>query len=93
MSYITYSNHTTAVPTIYTTPTTEVLYYPTTTTATTITTTDYRFSYPIVDRSPDKPTRTLYICKYCGTEYHHEHEGFVPDCRNCGARLERNCEI
>lgn len=92
MSYIAYSNHTTAIPEIYTIATTASLMY-TPTTATTITTTDYSFSYPVVDRSPDRPLRTLYTCKYCGTEYHHEHEGFVPNCHNCGARLERNYEF
>ena len=31
---------------------------------------------------------TLYTCDYCGTDYQAE-SGFVPPCRNCGARLRR----
>ena len=31
---------------------------------------------------------TLYTCDYCGTDYQAE-SGFVPPCKNCGARLRR----
>jgi len=35
-----------------------------------------------------KPKTVLYTCDYCGTDYNAE-IGFVPPCRNCGARLRR----
>jgi DNA-directed RNA polymerase subunit RPC12/RpoP len=32
---------------------------------------------------------TLYNCKYCGTEYIADMTGFIPNCHNCGAKMER----
>lgn len=31
-----------------------------------------------------------YHCIYCGTEYIEEKEGFIPNCKNCGAILRKN---
>lgn len=33
--------------------------------------------------------RDKYTCNYCGTRYVSEKSGFIPNCKNCGARLEK----
>lgn len=33
----------------------------------------------------DKIEKRRYHCIYCGTEYIEENEGFIPNCKNCGA--------
>lgn len=38
--------------------------------------------------SADEPN-VKYVCKYCGTEYFSDKKGFIPNCKNCGARLEK----
>lgn len=30
-----------------------------------------------------------YICNYCGTRYVSDENGFIPNCHNCGARLDK----
>ena len=36
--------------------------------------------------------RTEYVCKYCGTRYVSDESGFIPNCKNCGARLEKETQ-
>ena len=33
--------------------------------------------------------KTDYICNYCGTRYVSDENGFIPNCKNCGARLDK----
>ena len=33
--------------------------------------------------------KTDYICNYCGTRYVSDENGFIPNCHNCGARLDK----
>ena len=33
--------------------------------------------------------KTDYICNYCGTRYVSDESGFIPNCHNCGARLDK----
>lgn len=30
-----------------------------------------------------------YICNYCGTRYIDTQGGFIPNCKNCGAKLDK----
>lgn len=39
--------------------------------------------------SAPRTLSTLYNCKYCGTEYIADMTGFIPNCHNCGAKMER----
>ena len=45
----------------------------------------------IVQDAYDKIEKRRYHCIYCGTEYIEEKEGFIPNCKNCGAIL-RKCQ-
>ena len=56
---------------------------------------------PLNEYSPDLMTvskmsitdfvkpKTDYICNYCGTRYVSDENGFIPNCHNCGARLDK----
>lgn len=33
--------------------------------------------------------RDKYICNYCGTRYVTDENGFIPNCKNCGAKMDR----
>ena len=48
------------------------------------------FAYSDVPKTEkaDKQSDT-YICPCCGTAYIAEGSGFIPNCTNCGARLEK----
>lgn len=56
---------------------------------------------PLSEWSPDLMTvstrsitdfvkpKVEYICNYCGTRYVSDENGFIPNCHNCGARLDK----
>lgn len=33
--------------------------------------------------------RDKYICNYCGTRYVTDENGFIPNCKNCGAKMDK----
>lgn len=37
--------------------------------------------------------KTDYICNYCGTRYVSDENGFIPNCHNCGARLDKENKV
>lgn len=34
--------------------------------------------------------RDKYICNYCGTRFVTDENGFIPNCKNCGAKMDRD---
>lgn len=48
------------------------------------TTITYSYCIP----SPKKENKE-YICNYCGTRYIDTQGGFIPNCKNCGAKLDK----
>lgn len=34
--------------------------------------------------------RDKYICNYCGTRYVTDKNGFIPNCKNCGAKMDKD---
>lgn len=59
----------------------------------TYTTNQYTFSTPpiTIQDALNRIEKRRYHCIYCGTEYIEEKEGFIPNCKNCGAIL-RKCQ-
>lgn len=49
---------------------------------------DPHYDWTTTTSAPHRLT-TLYNCKYCGTEYIADMTGFIPNCHNCGAKMER----
>lgn len=39
--------------------------------------------------SQPEPKNMTYVCQYCGTHYIANAVGFIPNCKNCGATMER----
>jgi len=55
----------------------------------TTTTNRYTISSPpiTIQDALNRIEKRRYHCIYCGTEYIEEKEGFIPNCKNCGAIL------
>lgn len=34
--------------------------------------------------------RDKYICNYCGTRFVTDENGFIPNCKNCGAKMDKD---
>ena len=89
----------------YTTSTTTTSWYPVASGSTTAIDPYYVYStstlpvgttltIPKVDSSfysaaPAKKEDKEYICNYCGTRYIDVKGGFIPNCKNCGAKLDK----
>ena len=39
--------------------------------------------------SSERKENKEYICNYCGTRYIDIQSGFIPNCKNCGAKLDK----
>ena len=39
--------------------------------------------------SSERKENKEYICNYCGTRYVDTQGGFIPNCKNCGAKLDK----
>ena len=39
--------------------------------------------------TPSREENKEYICNYCGTRYIDIQGGFIPNCKNCGAKLDK----
>lgn len=46
------------------------------------------FTYSYCTPYPKKENKE-YICNYCGTRYVDTQGGFIPNCKNCGAKLDK----
>ena len=46
-------------------------------------------SEPVTYEDKPKIKSATYVCPYCGTHYIADTAGFIPNCKNCGATMEK----